>query len=497
MLSSRLALVRKRTLPESVSASGEVSFWESHFLPQWLPILLGLVLGTASAFVISEQAWVLLIPLALIVPVSIVFIRYPFVAPMLWILAFPYIVRTPEFGGRVMYNLLHRAIIPSALVIVILSGWLRIQKREPVRFGRAELVMLCLLGWGLANIILLSPDPSHSIIRFYDRLFVPFCMYWLIRLITPTDRDLRRFLVVAFITVIIQCTIGLISTFSPQSVPHQWLGEAGERTTGTFGNPAVYSSTLIFLALFLLQYVMQGRSRRIGTLFILTFGLVYLCVFFSFSRGSWLGGLLVLMGLLFLYPKTIVRLAAVGLTAMIILGSTVFASQLAFAWERLNAVQTVEGRVLGGAKSVQMIERKPFSGWGYDTYDLYDEQFKTRVANLATDQQKTSHNTFLTLMAEQGVPALVLYILPVAWWLELSRKVWRRLPERGFQNWCWLVMLWLLILDHLTVSSFMDMIRFNLFGTTVFWMALGLIASLVSSYLDPSDLAVPKWLVTR
>jgi len=144
-----------------------------------------------------------------------------------------------------------------------------------------------------------------------------------------------------------------------------------------------------------------------------------------------------------------------------------------------------------------MIERKPFFGWGYDTYDLYDEQFKTRVANLATDQQKTSHNTFLTLMAEQGVPALVLYFLPIIWWLMLSRKVWRRLPERGFQNWCWLVMLWFLIVDHLTVSSFMDMLRFNLFGTTVFWMALGLIASLVYSHLDPGDLALPKWLITR
>src|SRR6266516_3669313 len=138
---------------------------------------------------------------------------------------------------------------------------------------------------GVANIVFLSPDPSHSLIRFYDRLFVPFCAYWLVRLITPTNKDLQRFVVVAFITLVIECIIGLISTVSPGSVPHQWLGEAGERTTGTFGNPAVYSSTLIFLSIFLLQYCMQGRSRKIGTLFLLTFGLVYLCVFFSFSRG--------------------------------------------------------------------------------------------------------------------------------------------------------------------------------------------------------------------
>jgi O-antigen ligase len=497
VLFSRPSQIGKPELANDFSKNRAISFWDARFLPGWLPLLLGSALGVAAAFLIIKQAWILLIPLALIVPVSILFIRYPFVAIMIWMLFFPYIVRDITGTNRILYDILHRAMIPGTLITVILADWLRIRKREAVRFGRAELVMLGFLGWGVANIVFLSPDASHSLIRFYDRLFVPFCAYWLIRLISPTNKDLQRFVIVAFITLVIECIIGMISTVSPQSVPHQWLGQAGERTTGTFGNPAVYSSTLIFLSLFLLQYAMQGKSHKIRTVLILAFGLALVCIFFSFSRGSWLGATLVMIGLMFVYGKVVVRLLATGLILMIILGSTIFSSQLAFAWERLNTVDTVEGRVLGGAKSVQMIARKPFFGWGYDTYDLYDENFKTRVANLATDQQKTSHNTYLTVMAELGVPALVLYFLPTVWWLVLSKKIWRRLPQTGFQNWGWLVMLWLLILDHFAVSNFMDMIRFNLFGTTVFWTALGLIASLVYTYLEPKDLAPPRWATSR
>lgn len=492
---------RLRSFPigKSIFASGPskipaASFWEAQFLPGWLPIFLGAALGIASAFLIVKGLWTALIPLAIIVPLGILFLTYPFVALMIWMLVFPYIVRIPQVAGRIPYNLLHRAIIPGALVLVILSDWLRIRKREPVRFGRADLVMLLFLGWVIANIVLFSPDTTHSLIRFYDRYIIPFCVYWLIRLIAPTARDLQRFLPIAFITIIAEAVIGMIGIFAPQALPQEWVREGIERGLGSLGNPSVYTSTLIFCALLLLQYAVQGRSRLLRAVCLLTFGLTYLCVFLSFSRGAWLGGSLVLLGLMFVYPKVVVRLLAIGLTVMLVLGTTILAQQIAFAYVRLNTVETVQGRILGGAKSVQMIVNKPFFGWGYDTYDLYDEEFRTRVANLATDQQKTSHNTYLTLMAETGIPALILYVLPILWWLKLSRKVWRRLPQTGFFSWHLLVMLWLLILNFFTVSSFMDMLRFNLFGTTVWWMALGLIANLVYPYIRPGDIGIPRWL---
>jgi O-antigen ligase len=132
-----------------------------------------------------------------------------------------------------------------------------------------------------------------------------------------------------------------------------------------------------------------------------------------------------------------------------------------------------------------MIEQRPLFGWGYGNYDIYDDSFRvvnTPSRNSMKESDHTSHNTYFTVMAEQGIPALVLYLLPTGWWLLMSVAVRRKLPQRGFWSVTLLAVLWLLILDHVTVSSFMDMIRFNLFGTTIYWMALALIATVVESH---------------
>ncbi|HEX6292682.1 MAG TPA: O-antigen ligase family protein [Herpetosiphonaceae bacterium] len=489
MVASRLSLIRRSIFghgPRSALHPGAA-------LPDWLPALLGVSFGLVAALLIVGGQWIFLVPLGAIVPAAILFLRYPFVAVILWIVIFPYFVITPTPSFRIMYWLLHRAMIPGALAIVILGDWLGLRQREPVRFGRAELFMLIFVLLAIANIMLLTPRPAQTLVRFYDRLFVPLCMYWLVRLIAPTTRDLSRLAWAGSITIVVEAIIGLLGWFVPQTLPEHWLNRIGERTVGTFGNPAVYTSTLLFLALLLLQYGMQSRSRGRRVLTLAMLGLAYLGVFFSFSRGSWLGALLVWLGLLLVYPATMRRwtivVALIGLPVI----SVVLAQEMSWATERLGDQDTAKGRVLGAATSINMIERRPWLGWGFDTYDLYDEQFKTRVADLAVREEQTSHNTYLLFIAEMGAVSLVLYMLPVVWWLLLSRKVWHRLPGHGFLSWHLLVLLWLLLLDHFTVSNFMDMIQSNLFGTTIWWLALGLIASLISTHLAPGDIGPPRW----
>jgi hypothetical protein len=95
-------------------------------------------------------------------------------------------------------------------------------------------------------------------------------------------------------------------------------------------------------------------------------------------------------------------------------------------------------------------------------------------------------------MTEMGLIAFFLYIFPVVWLLILSLKVWRKLPQTGFWSWRLLAMLWLLVLHQFIVSSFMDMISSHLFGTTLWWMTLGLIASMVYSQVGATNIGRPK-----
>ena len=496
-MAARLSLIKKSILVELFGDKGSGYFWEARFLPRWLPLLLGVVLGIASAILIVNGAVHFLIPLVLAVPLIILFNRYPFVAIMLWMLLFPYFVREPSVAGRYIYWMLHRAMIPGTLGIVLLSHWLGIRKREMVQLGRAELAMLLFLILTVVNIYLFNvTGVNKTLIQFYDRLVVPFCLYWLVRLVAPTRKDLKRFLWIAFFTVLAQCIIGLLSWFAPHLLLEQWITrKVGARTVGTLGNPAVYTSTIIFLSLLLFQYAMYCKSHWMRALILLTFGLAMFCVFFSFSRGSWLGGILAMLGLIFLYPNITLRLTAIVLAITLILGQSVLASEIAFSFERLEHEDSAEGRIIGDVASIKMVQAKPWFGWGYGNYDRYNRQFLDRVGNIAAISHRgTSHNSFLSVAAELGVPLLLLYMFPTLWWLLLTFKVRRRMPQNGFWSWPLLVMLWLFIVDWFTAANFMDMMRLNMFGTSMWWIGLGFIANLVYPYLESSDTEAPKWV---
>jgi O-antigen ligase len=293
-----------------------------------------------------------------------------------------------------------------------------------------------------------------------------------------------------------QSVIGLIGWFRPWLLPVQWLGREGERVVGTFGNPAVFTSTLVFMALLMLQHARQRTGGIRRGLLMFGVSLAFVSVFFSFSRGSWLGGVLVWVGLIFVYPRMMLRFTSLALIGGSLVAIVLLPSQLTYAGQRLENETTAEGRLLQAVTQIKMIRAKPLSGWGFFNYDHFDEQFKGRVGNFAVRyQDQTSHNTFLLIITELGFPGLLLYLFPAFWWLLLTRKVWRRLPEHGFRSWHLLAILWLLMLDHFTVNNFMEMIQSYPLGTTIWWLALGLIASLVYPYLKPSDLGAPQWVL--
>src|SRR5687767_3487734 len=90
----------------------------------WAPLLVALLLGFTAALAITSSRPIAVIPLLGLIPAAILFSRQPFAAVLLWIVLFPFFVREPSVAGRVVYWLLHRMMIPGALLVVILSSWL-------------------------------------------------------------------------------------------------------------------------------------------------------------------------------------------------------------------------------------------------------------------------------------------------------------------------------------------------------------------------------------
>jgi O-antigen ligase len=494
MLVSRLFVETKTTIMATIRGKNRTNPLEIAWNSKGLFLLLGCGLGVCLAWLIVSENWPFVFGLLLLVPSLLIFNTYPFAALIVWLLVAPFLQTTPNAEIRTVYWMIHRTLPPLALGLVVLADLLNVTKKSRhVKLGRAELAMVLFIGLGLVNIFWFQSSPLSYLYLFYDRVFVPICLYWFIRIVAPSESSIRRLIPVAFILVLVESAAGVLSWFAPQVLPSDWLTLQGARTTGSLAYPHAYTTTLIFFIFLLFQDAMHRGWGVIRSTFLFTFGFGAICVFLSFSRGSWLGGIAAVAGLLLMYPKTMVRMTVILLISMSILGSGVLSEQMAFARERMNSEDTAKDRWVVWDAGLQMIEAKPLFGWGYGNYNLYAGQFQRRVQNYVASNALASHNSYIAMPAELGLPTFFLFVFPVLWWLMLSLKVWPRMPKDGFWSRSLLLVFWLVILDHIVVNLFSDMTR-STYGMGMWWITLGLIANMVDTYLQPEDFRLPTWV---
>jgi len=458
--------------------------WQKVVLPYFVPLLLGFAFAVGVAFFLVQEVWFLAIALVFAVPITVLLNRYPFVAIILWILILP--LFPPHSSNRYLYWAVHQGLIPLALVINILSRMLRLKEHPPVRLNLADLVVVLYVGMAILTVLFNKDISSNAGIyarTLYNRAGVGFVLYWLVRFLRLEEKDLLRLIPIFLFLTLLEGVVGLVSWFSPALLPPMWRSRdslLGARVTGTFSEPGAYTAALMFFMIFLFQYAMTRTRTRTGRLFLMaTFGFGLVSIFFSFSRGSWLAALVVLLIILYLYPKPILTLIALTVPVMMLLAVGPLSNTFGWAVQRLENEQTVESRMVLAHAGKQMFLAKPIFGWGYGSYDLYDWRFIERLDNVAPtrwDLEKgTSHNSYLTILAETGVVGLLLYVFPVLWWFGLTVKKIHRVPIGDFWDRRLLILMWAFVLFYALITQFFD-IRFFWFTQGTVWLVLGLIA---------------------
>ncbi len=448
-----------------------------------LVILTGLGVGTLTSILLVSGRWQLAAALIVALPGLIVLHKYPFLTLILWLVLAPFLLHTTTAPERQVYWIVHRALPPLTVGLILLTAKIGLRKVKLPRLGFPELLMAAYLVFGTLSIIMLSPTRQATLYHFYDRVFSPMCLYLIIRLTVPGDREWGWLLPVVFFIALSQSAIGVLSWVAPGVLPGKWLDKVGERTTGTLINPSIYTTALTFAGLLLLHGIHQidaGLKRR---LFAATFLLSWFGIFISFSRASWLAGLLVLFGLFFLYPRFMLRLGLVVGLVSLLAGGILFSSYLDKARQRLyssEAENSALDRLPGFLAAYRMFQEKPLLGWGYGNFDVYDAKFMGRVLDFANDNKDhASHNWFLSYLAEQGLIGSLLFFGPLLWWFVPSLKKLRRLPRDGLWGRDLLIFLWLVVLAEVVINNFMNMLIF--FGHGLWWIVLGLIAVMVQT----------------
>ena len=424
---------------------------------------------------------------------------YPLVAIMVWMVI---LSLSPRHGTACyVYQAAHYALLPLCFGINILSRMIKSTEHPPVRLTWPDLSMVLYVVLVVVSVSVNDDLPGglgQYMIVIYRTIFVPFSAYWLVRSFRPGAKDLERLTQVMVTLCIIEIIVGCAARFKPEILPNFWPGRVeqfgGFRITGTFSQPDVYCAALIFFLTFIFQYAVVRGKALTRSLCLILFNAGLIGIFLSYSRASWLSALVFLSFLAFAYK----RLFLLFVLPVLLLGGgllgTIFTQELSSVARRIETLQTVGNRVISGYAGTKMFLEKPVLGWGYGSYDLHDSSFIEQVGGFKPSEwdlkEGTSHNTFLTILAETGMVGLCLYAFTLGWWLLLTIKIWLRLPgspsDGKFLDRRFLAMLWANIVFIMAAGQFVD-IRFFPFTLVQVWLILGLIANMVDRYQHPSD----------
>jgi O-antigen ligase len=463
--------------------------------------LVGLAIGAAifvgsaaTAYLVAGGMWYIGVGLMLGVPFVLLLHRYPLAGVMIWLLMMPFLVDGTGGGLRKLFWLVHRSLPVLVLVIVVVATRLGLRDRRLPRLGWPEVIMGVYLVVSLLSIGYLS-QVDRPLFTLYDAVFIPMVLYLIVRLTEPDERDLRRFVPILAFILMTQAMIGSLSWVAPGLLPGEWLDRIGTRTTGSVRSVSVFGTTMIFAgALFLHTAWYTRRTSPMRIVYFAGAAVAALMIFMTFSRASWIAGIVVFAGLAIIYRGLLRKvLLLVVPVALLLVAFGLANGEFDYASQRFlssGSEQSALGRLPVAVASVKMFEERPVWGFGYGNFDLFDRQYQEAIPGLVVpEKDHSSHNLYLTLLAEQGLIGLLAYAGAAVWWLSKARPAARRLPRNGVLSRQLLFVLWLGLLSHVIVNNFSNMKV--TFGLGTWWLVLGFIAVLTTNALRPAEAETP------
>jgi O-Antigen ligase len=247
-----------------------------------------------------------------------------------------------------------------------------------------------------ASVVSWSAAGRFFLITFYLAIF----SLWLAGYVDRSERA-RRIVRAYLAAAIFSAVIGTLALFVPFP-DHNLLLLGGKRAKGLFKDPNVYGPFLIPIALIVAEEIFHPRLLRLRTsLRILSFLILTIGVFFSYSRAAWLNfsiGLIVLIVIVVMRRpdrKAISLVLVVLVGASAVIGVIFLTGSLRFLHERAQRQSYDTERFFYQARGVSVGLSHLF-GLGPGQFNaIYSE---------------STYNLFIRALAEQGVLGLAVMI---------------------------------------------------------------------------------------
>ena len=458
------------------------------------PALIGVVAvaGFATtAVLLGSGAWYVGLGIAGLVGAFGLFHKRPLASIGIWLVLAPLTAVTDSSAVRQVFWLVHRVIPIAVLIVLGASTAVGLRRGRKVELGWPEFLASGYLVATVLSLLYTGVDIALSATHIYDRIFIPICLYLIVRIVGPGERSLRLLVPILVFVLLLETVVGLTQWTAPQILPSGWLNNVGIRTTGTLREVNLYGATVLTCGLLILHMTVADRWSRAARLALsAAAGVGIVMAVYTFSRAVWLAVLFSVAAALLYSPRWVRKLVAVFIGIVLVAAmSGLFRSQLEFAQARLSSDQSEESalsRVPVMLASLRMYAARPIVGFGYENFDRYDYAFQSRIGDLYTpDKDHASHNVFLTIMAEQGTVGIVLFLGPVAYWAVRTIRARRRIPWRGVVSGRLLATLWVAMIAQIIVHNFSRLQ--TSFGFGLWWLVLGVIGSSLSQMEEDHD----------
>jgi O-antigen ligase len=274
-----------------------------------------------------------------------------------------------------------------------------------------------------------------------------------------------------------------------------------------FRNHVNYSAMLVCVLPIVWSMRQQINSKWIKR--ILAAGLLLLAgaLIFSYARGAWLALLTgIIAAVLIRRRKVVLAYVIVIATVISVLfwlkhndrylqyahdyRSTVFHEKFKdhlVATYQLKDVSTAE-RFYRWIAGVRMIKENTLTGFGpnsfYNSYKPYTvPAFKTWVSN--NPEHSTVHNYFLLLTVEQGIPALLFFLLLTLGMFYYAQLIYHRTTDFFYKQLALVVGVMLTMI--LTVNSLSDLVETDKIGSLFFLCIAALVSADIGTKKDKNN----------
>lgn len=303
-------------------------------------------------------------------------------------------------------------------------------------FEAASRPMLAILVLMLASIARQSFDhETWSLLA--SKFIVPFAMFHIAALVFTDESRLRSFEFYSVAVLGYLCFtaiafyLGLNWLIFPRFILDASIGAHVDRARGPLLQAVANGVSINVLALLALQSYRRAQRGRVWTAILLL--CVPVAILATMTRAVWLSFVSTLVVLPFVLRRTrSYRLdVALGLVAIAAIALNLSCAREGGLGDRLTENGPVEFRQAVYAGAWQMFLQRPISGWGFHRMP---EELPRHVVGYHRNTVLYPHNTYLELLAENGIVGFALYMW-LMWELwKLSRVPVPARENDGFLN---------------------------------------------------------------